>query len=70
MMAQGYSSAGEILLLKRLLTGLGIGTMLASPMWLTLRETPSYPTFGICLAAGIVLLIIAGRVKAGGEPRP
>ena len=55
-------------MLKRLLHGLGIATMLASPMWITMRETPSYVIFAMCLVAGILLLILASKVKADDQP--
>lgn len=43
---------------KRLLHGLGMALLLASPIWITLTTPPSYVNFGISLALGILLLIL------------
>jgi multisubunit Na+/H+ antiporter MnhE subunit len=46
---------------RRALHGFGLALMLASPLWLTLQEQPSYFNFGISLVLGICLLVLAGH---------
>ena len=41
--------------------GFGIALMLASPIWLTMSETPNYFNFAISLIIGILLLIFAAK---------
>jgi hypothetical protein len=45
---------------RRALHGFGLALMLASPLWLTLQEHANYFNFGISLALGICLLVLAG----------
>jgi hypothetical protein len=44
---------------ERILHGLGLALMLASPMWLTFEKPANYVNFGISLLLGILLLILA-----------
>jgi hypothetical protein len=44
---------------KRLLYGLGMALMLASPMWLTFEKPPNYFNFAISLLLGILLLVLS-----------
>jgi hypothetical protein len=46
---------------KRLLHGFGFALMLASPIWITMSETPNYFNFAISLALGILLLVLASK---------
>ena len=48
---------------KRLLDGLGLALMLASPIWLTFANPPNYFNFGISLLLG-VLLFVLGRLSS------
>jgi hypothetical protein len=52
---------------KRLLHGLGMALMLASPFWLTLEDPPNYFAFGISIALGILLnaLALSSRSNPG-----
>jgi hypothetical protein len=50
---------------KRALHGLGIALMLFSPIWITMSEPPSYLNFGVSLALGILLLILASKTNPG-----
>ena len=50
---------------KRALHGLGIALMLASPLWITMQEPPSYLNFGVSLVLGILLLILASKTNPG-----
>ncbi len=50
---------------KRALQGFGIALVLASPMWITMQEPPSYPNFGVSLVLGILLLILASKTTPG-----
>ena len=43
---------------KRLLHGLGLALMLASPIWLTIEKPANYFNFAISLILGILLLIL------------
>ncbi len=43
---------------KRLLHGLGMALMLASPIWITLEKPSNYFNFGISLVLGILLIIL------------
>jgi len=43
---------------KRLLHGLGMALLLASPIWLTIEKPPHYLNFGVSLALGILLLVL------------
>ena len=51
----GYNAAVK----KRLLHGLGMALLLASPVWLTLETPPNYFSFGISLSLGILLNVLA-----------
>jgi len=44
---------------KRLLHGLGLASMLASPIWLTTEKPPHYLNFGVSLVLGVLLLVLA-----------
>lgn len=39
--------------------GFGIALVLASPMWITMEQTPNYFVFTLSLVTGILLLILA-----------
>lgn len=43
---------------KRLLHGLGMALLLASPIWVTLTTPPSYLNFAISLVLGLLLLVL------------
>ena len=43
---------------KRLLHGLGMALMLASPIWLTMGKPPNYFNFAISLILGVLLLVL------------
>ncbi|HVP43689.1 MAG TPA: hypothetical protein VMS96_09655 [Terriglobales bacterium] len=45
----------QSLVMKRMLHGLGMALMLASPFWLTLEDPPDYYKFGTSLALGLLL---------------
>ena len=55
---------------KRLLHGLGMALLLASPFWLTLEEPPNYFSFGISLSLGILLNVLALSTGAKPDPGP
>ena len=44
---------------KRMLHGLGMALMLASPIWLTIQKPPNYFNFGVSLVLGVLLLVFA-----------
>ena len=44
---------------KRALYGFGMALVLASPIWITMQETPNYLNFALSLITGILLLILA-----------
>jgi hypothetical protein len=44
---------------KRLLHGLGLAFLLASPIWLTMGKPPNYFNFAISLLLGILLMVLA-----------
>ena len=44
---------------KRAFKGFGIALVLASPMWITMEQTPNYLNFGLSLITGVLLLILA-----------
>jgi hypothetical protein len=44
---------------ERILHGLGLALLLASPIWLTFEKPPNYTNFGISLLLGILLLVLA-----------
>jgi hypothetical protein len=50
---------------KLALHGLGIALMLASPIWITMQEPPSYLNFGVSLVLGILLLVLASKTNPG-----
>jgi hypothetical protein len=43
---------------ERILHGLGLALLLASPIWLTFEKPPNYLNFGISLLLGILLLVL------------
>jgi len=43
---------------QRLLNGLGMALMLASPIWLTMGKPPNYFNFAISLILGVFLLVL------------
>jgi len=43
---------------KRLLHGVGLALMLASPIWLTMGKPPNYFNFAISLILGVLLLVL------------
>jgi hypothetical protein len=43
---------------KRLLHGVGMALMLASPIWLTIEKPPNYFNFAISLILGVLLLVL------------
>ena len=49
---------------KRLLHGFGMAFLLASPIWVTMQETPNYFNFAVTLIIGILLLILAWQTNA------
>jgi hypothetical protein len=55
--------------MKRLLQGLGLALLLASPMWLTIRKPPNYTNFVISLILGILFLIL-GLLSAKPPTKP
>ena len=50
---------------KRALHGLGMAFLLASPLWITMQEPPSYLNFAVSLVLGILLLILASKTNPG-----
>jgi len=44
---------------KRVLQGLGMALLLASPIWLTFSKPPNYFNFGVSSVLGVVLLVLA-----------
>jgi hypothetical protein len=46
---------------KRALFGFGMALVLASPIWITMEETPNYFNFSLSLITGILLLILASQ---------
>ncbi len=51
---------------KRLLHGLGMALMLASPIWLTMEKPPNYFNFAISLILGVLLLVLG--LRSGASP--
>jgi hypothetical protein len=49
---------------KRLLHGFGVALVLASPIWITMQETPNYVNFALSVITGILLLILASQIPA------
>ena len=39
--------------------------LLASPLWITTQQPPNYLNFGVSLALGILLLILASKTNPG-----
>lgn len=48
---------------KRLLHGVGLALLLASPIWLTMGKPPNYFNFGVSLVLGVLLLVL-GQLTA------
>ena len=48
---------------KRALHGFGMAFLLASPIWITMQETPNYFNFAISIVLGILLLILASQMS-------
>ncbi len=53
---------------KRLLHGLGMALILASPLWITLEERANYFNFGVSVALGILLLVLAFADTKAKQP--
>ena len=62
--AYDWAQIEEGVLKKRLVHGVGMAFILASPLWITLSEPREYVNFGISLALGI-LLVAYGRMMPG-----
>jgi len=54
---------------KRLLHGLGMALMLASPIWLTMGKPPNYFNFAISLILGVLLLVL-GLLSGPSPTKP
>ncbi len=54
---------------KRLLHGLGVALIVASPLWLTMEEPPNYFTFGISISLGILLNVL-GLLAPAAKAHP
>ena len=54
---------------KRVLQGLGLALLLASPIWLTFSKPPNYFNFGVSLVLGVVLLVLALFSDSSRNPR-
>ena len=54
---------------KRILHGLGLAFLLASPIWLTMGKAPNYFNFAISFLLGILLLVL-GLLSAKPPTRP
>ncbi|MFB3814189.1 MAG: hypothetical protein ACE14L_08760 [Terriglobales bacterium] len=48
---------------KRILHGFGLALVLLSPMWIVVQEPRDFRTFGLSLAVGILLLVLASTIK-------
>ena len=49
---------------KRALYGFGMALVLASPIWITMQETPNYINFALSLVTGLLLLLLASQTPA------
>jgi hypothetical protein len=48
---------------KRLIHGVGMALLLASPIWITMQEPSNYFNFALSLVLGILLLILAWQTN-------